>query len=114
VNLKDCAHRPLNKTQVCGTCEPPPGWQHHALCTLGPFDEMYPIDQDEIAIIKCKTICARCPVRGYCLELGWFEDWGIWAGFTPQERKRLRKIFSLVNKTKEEIRLMIRTIGHRL
>jgi hypothetical protein len=75
---------------------------------------MYPIDQDEIAIIKCKTICSRCPVRGYCLELGWNEDWGIWSGFTPQERKRLRKIFSLVNKSKEEIRTMIRTIGHRL
>lgn len=82
---------------------------------MGPYDEMYPADQDDqVAIIKCKTICSRCPVRGYCLELGWSEEWGIWSGFTPQERKRLRKIFSLNNKSKEEIRLMIRTIGHRL
>jgi hypothetical protein len=75
---------------------------------------MFPIDQDEPAIIKCKTICARCPVRGFCLELGWSEMFGIWSGFTPQERKRLRKVFSLNGKTKEDIRLMIRTIGHRL
>ena len=43
-----------------------------------------------------KRICARCPVRGQCLEyaLSGADSWGgiatgIWSGTTPQERDRL-------------------------
>lgn len=75
---------------------------------------MYPEDQDLLAIAKAKKICMNCPVKGFCLELGWNEDYGIWAGFTPTERKRLRKVFDLTQKNQKEARRMIRTIAHRM
>jgi hypothetical protein len=53
-------------------------------------------------------------VKGFCLEIGFNDDFGIWAGFTTAERKRLRKVFSLKDKSKIDRRVMIRTIAHRL
>lgn len=38
-----------------------------------------------------RTICNRCEVRQECLEWALrHEDWGMWGGLTPVERKRLR------------------------
>ena len=36
---------------------------------------------------KAKALCARCPVRRECLEYGIDEDYGIWGGSLPSERK---------------------------
>ena len=36
---------------------------------------------------KAKALCARCPVRRECLEYGIEEDYGIWGGTLPSERK---------------------------
>ena len=114
LNLKDCAHAKLNKAEVCAICPAPFGWQHHALCTDDKQDLMYPEESDIDSIIKCKTLCSNCPVRGFCLEIGWSDDWGIWGGFVPSERKLLRKIFNVKHKTIQDRRKMIRTIAHRL
>ena len=112
--MKNCAHPNLSKTQICGTCEAPIEWQHHGLCNLSDPDLMFPDETNIIEVTTAKEICRHCPVKGYCLELGWSDDWGIWAGFTTAERKRLRKVFSFKGKTLHERRLMIRTIAHRL
>jgi WhiB family transcriptional regulator, redox-sensing transcriptional regulator len=114
MNLKDCAHKKLAKTQVCATCTAPKGWEHFAQCTIQNLDAMYPDDSNVIAVAKAKRICSNCPVKGFCLELGWNEDYGIWGGFTSNERKRLRKVFDLKHKEPKEIRKMIRTIAHRM
>jgi hypothetical protein len=114
MNLKSCAHKNLTKTQICGECEPPQGWQHYAQCTLDDPDLLYPDETDLAGVRKAKWICSNCPVKGFCLELGWADDWGIWAGFTISERKRLRKVFNMKDKTIQERRLAIRTIAHRL
>jgi len=37
---------------------------------------------------KAKALCARCPVRRKCLEYGLDEDYGVWAGTLPSERKQ--------------------------
>lgn len=39
-------------------------------------------------ISYAKTICATCPVRGLCLELGREEPEGIWGGLLPDERMK--------------------------
>jgi len=114
VNLKNCAHKKLSRAQICETCEAPQGWTEHALCALGDPDYLYPEESDPVQVLRAKKICSNCPVKGFCLELGWNDDWGIWAGFTTAERKRLRKVFSLKDKTIQEQRLVIRTIAHRL
>ena len=114
LNLKDCEHPKLSKTEVCESCPAPFGWTDLALCAYEQLDLMYPDETDIDSIIKCKSICSKCPVRGFCLELGWSEEYGIWGGFVPFERKRLRKIFNVKHKKVQDRRKMIRTIAYRL
>ena len=114
MNLKDCNHAKLNKSEVCATCPAPFGWTQHALCVYEKLDKMYPEESDIDSIVECKTLCSNCPVRGFCLELGWSDDYGIWGGFIPSERKRLRKIFNVKHKNIQDRRSMIRTIAYRL
>jgi len=33
----------------------------------------------------------RCPVIAECLQVGVYEDFGIWGGTTPDQRKKIRK-----------------------
>jgi WhiB family transcriptional regulator, redox-sensing transcriptional regulator len=42
---------------------------------------------------KAKTICQRCPLRAVCLDvaLAAGEQWGIWGGLNPDERRKLIK-----------------------
>lgn len=75
---------------------------------------MFPDETNVIELAFSKSICMNCPVKGFCLEIGWSEENGIWAGFSTNERKRLRKVFSLKGKTLHERRTMIRTIAHRI
>jgi WhiB family redox-sensing transcriptional regulator len=43
-----------------------------------------PLSQEQIA--QAVAICEQCPVQKGCLELGRYEDWGIWGGTTPEQR----------------------------
>lgn len=45
----------------------------------------------ELLYIESRQICARCPVKTECLQyaLDNGEDYGMWGGTTPQERKEL-------------------------
>jgi WhiB family redox-sensing transcriptional regulator len=36
-------------------------------------------------------ICQTCPVRAQCLEVGIGEEFGLWGGTTPYQRKRIRR-----------------------
>ena len=40
---------------------------------------------------KAKEVCGRCLVREECLEYGLDEEFGIWGGQGPTERKRTKK-----------------------
>jgi WhiB family redox-sensing transcriptional regulator len=37
-----------------------------------------------------RKICAKCPVRSQCLELGMSEALGIWGGVSGRERRTIR------------------------
>jgi len=78
------------------------------------LDFMFPDETNPMQVSKCKALCNNCPVKGFCLEIGWSDDFGIWAGFTTNERKRLRRVFSVKDKSVIDRRSMIRTIAHRL
>ena len=41
-------------------------------------------------IETAREICLRCPVMAKCLKVGMFEEYGIWGGSTPQQRKQIR------------------------
>lgn len=34
-----------------------------------------------------KMVCEHCPVQDKCLNLGWDEEYGVWGGTTPKERR---------------------------
>ena len=71
-------------------------------------------EADDILAIKTAVkICLSCPIRGFCLEEGWSDKWGIWGSFTAAERERLRKAFRIPTINKEK-RKVIRVIAHRL
>lgn len=66
-------------------------WRFDAACaTTSNPDDWY--SEDTLMLGRLQTICARCPVRSECLEYAVKNepDWGVWAGTTPQQRRRLR------------------------
>ena len=40
---------------------------------------------------KAKALCDECPVQAECLEAGMDEEYGIWGGLSPKQRRRLKK-----------------------
>ena len=72
-----------------------PSWQRQGLCLDYPDVSWFP-DRGE-ATGPAKAICARCPVRGECLNYALSVGsslQGVWAGTSQQERRRLGKIVS--------------------
>ncbi len=111
--LKDCNHKPIEGTDICADCPKPDDWQIKARC-LDHDPELFFCEADDIPKIKqAVRICLGCPVRGFCLEDGWTNKWGIWGSFTAAERERLRKAFPMPNDVKHK-RRVIRVIAHRL
>ena len=111
--LKDCNHPVIDGTQICSHCPAPDDWQTHAKC-LDHNPDLFFCEADDVPLIKSAIrICLTCPVRGFCLEDGWTNKYGIWGSFTAEERARLRKAFKLPVVTSEK-RKVIRVIAHRL
>src|SRR5262245_45714039 len=71
--------------------EPDPHWQEQALCTQTDPEAFFP-EPGRLAN-AAKRICARCDVRGECLEYALANDerFGIWGGLTEHERRELRR-----------------------
>ena len=69
-------------------------WQYQALCH-GRTDWFFPdrnSDNRNLPLLpserRAKALCARCPVRKECLEYGVADEYGIWGGTLPSERKQ--------------------------
>jgi len=43
------------------------------------------------AIQTAREICMECPVLDKCLKVGMFEEYGVWGGTTPEQRKHIRR-----------------------
>ena len=63
-------------------------WWLLAAC-YGSAVDFFPVDK--AGADQAKAICATCPVDEFCLEEGMSEPWGIWGGYTPSGRQKLRK-----------------------
>ena len=111
--LKDCQHKPIEGTEICSDCPKPDDWQIHAKC-LDADPEIFYCEADDIETIKkAVRICMGCKIRGFCLEVGWDDKFGIFGSFTAAERNYLRKAFPLPENLKHK-RRVIRVIAHRL
>jgi hypothetical protein len=61
-----------------------PRWHHDAACRgRGDFFDL--------AVPDAVAICQECRVKRSCLDAGLEERDGVWAGTTPEQRRRLRR-----------------------
>ena len=111
--LKDCNHPVIEGSKICAECPAPDDFQQHAKCLDADPDLFYCEGDDVESIKKAVKICMSCDIKGFCLELGWNDKFGIWGSFTAEERQRLRRAFQISAVTKEK-RKVIRVIAHRL
>jgi|SRR5215813_10829152 len=73
----------------------PATWESRAACLHSDPDLFFPIAPSGPAvrqIAQAKAICARCPVRGECLQfaLTTHQVHGVWGGTSEEERRLLR------------------------
>lgn len=91
------AHR-AEQEDFVGLGEPSDGWQAKAACADLDTDLFFvgPLEQPTAA----KKVCTGCPVRTDCLTyaLRTHQDYGVWGGLTPDERKSLRRRYQRQRK----------------
>lgn len=75
-------------TLTATTADRQPWWTAAACRNVDP-DLFHPERGESTA--AAKAVCARCPVRLECLDwaLTHHEKFGIWGGFSDQERRRI-------------------------
>ena len=64
-------------------------WRQSAACADYDPENWYPDERTDKTFAR--IVCQECPVRTACLEDGLEDEWGMWGGYTPTERARLRK-----------------------
>lgn len=69
----------------------PGDWRDDAVCARRDVDRRFWYTADLAGVIVARAVCVECPVRQPCLRDGLHDEWGVWAGWTPHERARLRK-----------------------
>ena len=68
-------------------------WRDHGLCRGKHLDIWYPPHKEDRTAPEshyneiAKMVCERCPVRDDCLSEGYFEEHGVWGGWTHKERR---------------------------
>ncbi len=82
-------------------------WQEKAKC-LGMDPEIFFPPTEEEAW-RAKEVCRGCPVRRECLEfaLKYGERYGVWGGFSEQERKALFRELASTGVTTEALRRVV-------
>lgn len=98
---------------ICPDCPRPDDWNKHAKCLDSDPEIFYAEADDNENIKKAIRVCMGCEIRGFCLEIGWNDKFGIYGSFTAADRQYLRKAFQLPENPKQK-RRVIRTIAHRL
>lgn len=71
-------------------------WRNRAACLTEDPETFFPAVSGvalEAAAVPAKRVCAGCPVRMRCLAwaLENREEHGIYGGYTPDERKSMRR-----------------------
>jgi WhiB family redox-sensing transcriptional regulator len=83
-------------------------WREKGACwgiTISPeTDYWYPEEDDEDKALKIETakaICSQCPVLDECFEyaLEYEDEFGIWGGKTPRERRAYKRKLAKANGT---------------
>jgi len=71
------------------TTPTPPDWTADALCAqIGAPELWFPAKGGTAQ--PAKDICSECPVAAACLDYGMDQEFGIYGGYSPKERRALR------------------------
>jgi len=78
-------------TVVARVDDGPLAWQESALCAQTDPEVFFP--EKGGSTREAKRVCAKCDVRGECLEYAVLHDerFGIWGGMSERDRRRLRR-----------------------
>ena len=65
-------------------------WIEDGICAQTDQEAFFP--EVRKSAERAKAICRRCPVREQCLQwaLETHERYGVWGGYSPKERARIR------------------------
>lgn len=68
-------------------------WMERAACGEYGAPSMFPHEGDYQGIAEALAVCRKCPVQAECLKgaLERGEQWGMWGGLMPDDRKALRR-----------------------
>lgn len=63
-----------------------------AVCATADPELWFPLRYRGAEARRARALCATCPASAACLEyaLTHGEDWGIWGGTDPDERRAIR------------------------
>jgi WhiB family redox-sensing transcriptional regulator len=72
----------------------PAAWWDAARCRGTDAALFFPPEEDGEDVRDATAICSGCPVARECLEwaLDTDEQFGVWGGTTPRERRRLKRL----------------------
>jgi WhiB family redox-sensing transcriptional regulator len=71
----------------------PGDWIEQALCCEVGSETFFPPDDKPVTrdfYAKAKTVCNNCPVIDKCLDYGIYDEYGVFGGTTPSERRIMR------------------------
>jgi WhiB family transcriptional regulator, redox-sensing transcriptional regulator len=68
-----------------------PGWHQRAACR-GQDPALFFGEGSSYKPTAARAICATCPVQRQCLDAGLSERFGVWAGTSPGQRAKLRRV----------------------
>lgn len=102
----------MNTAQIQAT--PAPADQYHDWRAVAPCASLDPdlffdrAEEDPAAEAEAKATCGSCPFRENCLTTAMIanEEWGIWGGMTPDERKDYRPLWQKLNGGRGAVRTM--------
>jgi WhiB family transcriptional regulator, redox-sensing transcriptional regulator len=66
-----------------------PEWQDRAACAGNDVD-LFVSESTGSHYRYARTVCADCPVKAECLDYGLHEEYGMWGGLGPRQRRRVR------------------------
>ncbi|ASU86192.1 WhiB family transcriptional regulator [Nocardiopsis gilva YIM 90087] len=70
-------------------------WHPRAACRGADPELFYPRGRGSAGVARARRICKACPTRQLCLDAALAVphalDYGIWAGTTREQRRRMRQ-----------------------
>ena len=66
-------------------------WRNNATCARPEIASAFWYSDQHGEQTIARAICADCPVKTPCLTDGLYDQHGVWAGYSPNERARLAR-----------------------